>query len=337
MEEYENGNGVVGEVGLADVELRVAVEGVSELLPTTWGTQQRSEQVGAVQVTIIGDESKTPLITIHDIGMDAISCFKTFLNHCVKSEADCPQLFHTCQYHIEMPGHHRNAQRLPDSSAWMDLNELADSVHRVVDHFKLLNVFMLGVGAGCEIVARYALSHKNLVRCLILISPSFCEASYYEQYSFRFGAGYKWLGNSELPPAAKALFEERWFGDNRSEIESSETIGRSKRLMSLLSAELDSLQPDNVLRYAYANAMRSAVSHRLVELAGTSILLILGKNSWMHDEAISAFEEPNEPRVLAKSVSRVIISHSGALPHMEHPDQVANAIRLFFQGHSIVS
>eukprot|EP00183_Erythrolobus_madagascarensis_P002629 CAMPEP_0185849216 /NCGR_PEP_ID=MMETSP1354-20130828/3788_1 /TAXON_ID=708628 /ORGANISM="Erythrolobus madagascarensis, Strain CCMP3276" /LENGTH=335 /DNA_ID=CAMNT_0028549699 /DNA_START=200 /DNA_END=1207 /DNA_ORIENTATION=- len=316
----------------SDLEVFVAAEGVEEQMPEPssaahalrWDTKQPNEEIAGLHVTIVGDRNKPALITFHDIGMNALSCFRKFLAYCAFDHPqECPQLFHTCQYHIEASGHHQLAQQIAKDSAWPTLDQIAEKVNEVVTHFGLKNVMCFGVGAGAEVLVRFTLAHREKVRSLLMVSPSLCAASYYERWCFQIGAGYKWLGSSSLPPDAKRLLLVRWFSEQRIE---------SKHYEETVSIDLDGMQAENVMRFVYANAMRADVRHLLPKLDGIKTLLVLGKDSWMYDEAISAI-----PSLSPEDLTTIEIPHAGALPHIDQPENLARVVKLYLQGHSIVS
>lgn len=86
-----------------------------------------------------------------------------------------------CVYHVTAPGQEEGAPTLPEeyvhSSLYYRVNalqdcfryiyptmdELADQLVQVVRHFNLKQFIGFGVGAGANILCRYALNHPEMV------------------------------------------------------------------------------------------------------------------------------------------------------------------------------
>ncbi|XP_013179463.1 PREDICTED: protein NDRG3 isoform X2 [Papilio xuthus] len=130
---------------------------------------------GDILVAVQGDRSKPAIITYHDIGMNYI-CFQTFFNY-----VDMRALLENfCVYHINAPGQEEGAASLPDDYLYPTMDELANQINYVLGHFGIKTFIGFGVGAGANILARFALVHPQKVDALTLINCTSSQAGWIE-------------------------------------------------------------------------------------------------------------------------------------------------------------
>ncbi|XP_014366573.2 protein NDRG3 isoform X4 [Papilio machaon] len=128
-----------------------------------------------IQVAVQGDRSKPAIITYHDIGMNYI-CFQTFFNY-----VDMRALLENfCVYHINAPGQEEGAPSLPEDYLYPTMDELANQINYVLGHFGIKTFIGFGVGAGANILARFALVHPQKVDALTLINCTSSQAGWIE-------------------------------------------------------------------------------------------------------------------------------------------------------------
>lgn len=121
---------------------------------------------GNFQVTLHGTEGKPAILTFHDIGQNHVSAFQSFLN----CREMTPILHSFTIYHIDAPGQHEGAAKLPETYVYPTMDELAEMVADVVGHFKLKSFVGLGIGAGANILCRYGLKYPKIVDGLVLLN-----------------------------------------------------------------------------------------------------------------------------------------------------------------------
>ncbi|VDN99579.1 unnamed protein product, partial [Rodentolepis nana] len=96
-------------------------------------------------------------------------------------------------------------------SHYPTMDELAEMLTTVVDYFKIDQFIGFGMGAGSNILARYALHHPEHVWALFLLNPNGSTHGYYEWFHNRW---------SDLPSLQRGIFtdtllaqlEAHWFG-----------------------------------------------------------------------------------------------------------------------------
>ncbi|CAI5967192.1 unnamed protein product [Closterium sp. NIES-65] len=152
---------------------------------------------GPIHVTVVGDRSKLPLITYHDIGMNHKMCFGPLM----RCPDTAPMLrHHFCFFHIDAPGHQDGARHLRGSASHGTAQDMVDQVADVINALRLMDVTCMGVTAGAYILTLLALRHPCLVRSLILISPLCRPPSWAE-----WGASKVLVSSLSLVGAASAI------------------------------------------------------------------------------------------------------------------------------------
>eukprot|EP00051_Salpingoeca_urceolata_P006719 m.88954 g.88954 ORF g.88954 m.88954 type:complete len:349 (+) comp14959_c3_seq1:331-1377(+) len=119
---------------------------------------------GPIHVTIQGDLSKPALVTYHDVGLEHRSCFHSFFSY--PSASKLATLM--CVIHIDAPGQELDAKPLPDDYVYPTLDQLAEQVEDVAEHFKLRRFVGMGAGIGGNVLLRYGLAHPQRLYGLVL-------------------------------------------------------------------------------------------------------------------------------------------------------------------------
>lgn len=131
---------------------------------------------GSILVAVQGDRTKPAILTYHDLGLNYISSFQAFFNY-IDMRA---LLDNFCVYHVNAPGQEEGANALPDDYEYPTMDELAEQLMFVLSHFGLHHVIGLGVGAGGNILARFALANPEKVEALCLINVVSTQAGWIE-------------------------------------------------------------------------------------------------------------------------------------------------------------
>lgn len=154
----------MGSIELEDLPLtkddHMMSESVSDI------EEKVSTAYGNIKVSIYGDRKMHPIVTFHDIGLDSESSFQNFLQF--GAVAEFSEKF--CIYNINAIGQAMDASPLRENFQYPSLDDMATQIENVVEHFGLKSFIGLGVGAGANIMMRYALKHEEKVDALILIN-----------------------------------------------------------------------------------------------------------------------------------------------------------------------
>jgi len=140
-----------------------------ELIETSYGSVCVAHQ-GA-------DHHNRPvIITYHDIGLNHVSNFQAFFNF-----IDMKLLLQSfCVFHVNSPGMEENGPQLPDNYVYPTMDELAEQIATVCKFYSIKSFVGLGVGAGANILSRFALRNPDSVDGLFLINPTSTQSTWTE-------------------------------------------------------------------------------------------------------------------------------------------------------------
>ncbi|KAH9761537.1 protein NDL2 [Citrus sinensis] len=202
---------------------------------------------GSLSVTIYGDQDKPALVTYPDLALNYMSCFQG-LFFCPEA---CSLLLHNfCIYHINPPGHEFGAAAISDDEPVLSVDDLADQIAEVLNHFGLGAVMCMGVTAGAYILTLFAVM-SNLL--------------YY----------YGMCG------VVKELLLKRYFSKEvrgNAQVPESDIVQACRRL-------LDERQSSNVWHFLEAINGRPDISEGLRKLQCRSLIFV-GESSPFHSEAV---------------------------------------------------
>jgi pimeloyl-ACP methyl ester carboxylesterase len=131
---------------------------------------------GEVSVAIQGDTSKPAILTLHDLGLNYASTFSGFFNYPTMRAL----LENFCVYHVTAPGQEEGAATFPDDFVYPTMDELANQLLFVMSHFGMKTIIGFGVGAGANILVRFALANPDKVGALCLVNCSSTQAGWIE-------------------------------------------------------------------------------------------------------------------------------------------------------------
>ncbi|GFQ75804.1 protein NDRG3 [Trichonephila clavata] len=137
-------------------------------------------EYGAINVAVQGDRNKPAILTFHDIGLNHISNFQAFFNF-----IDMRILMQSFTiYHVNAPGQSEGAPNLPENYVYPTMDELAETLVPVMKFYGLKHFIGLGVGAGANILSRFALAHPDCVDGLFLVNPT-CTVSSWTEWGYQ--------------------------------------------------------------------------------------------------------------------------------------------------------
>ncbi|XP_026314174.1 protein NDRG3-like isoform X2 [Hyposmocoma kahamanoa] len=137
-------------------------------------TRVRTDR-GDILVAVQGDRAKPAIITYHDLGLNYV-CFQPFFNF-----VDMRALMENfCVYHVNAPGQEEGAASLPEDYVYPTMDELANQINYVLGHFGIKSFIGFGVGAGANILARFALAHPSKVDAVALVNCTSSQAGWIE-------------------------------------------------------------------------------------------------------------------------------------------------------------
>lgn len=81
---------------------------------------------------------------------------------------------------MQAPGQEDGATTLPDTFVYPTMDELGEQILDVMVHFGLKRVIGFGVGAGANILCRFALSHPEKMDALCVVNCMSTQAGWIE-------------------------------------------------------------------------------------------------------------------------------------------------------------
>ncbi|XP_061517523.1 protein NDRG3 isoform X13 [Anopheles gambiae] len=277
---------------------------------------------GDILVAVQGDTTKPAIVTYHDLGLNYASSFAGFFNFpTMRSLLD-----NFCVYHVNAPGQEDGAPTFPEDYVYPTFDELASQMLFVMTHFNLKSIIGFGVGAGANILARFALANPDKVGALCLINCSSTAAGWIEW-------GYQLLNTRNLRTKGMTqgvLDYLMWhhFGRNPEE--------RNLDLVQLYKSNFErSINPVNLamLIDAYIKRTDLNIARTPSGSPQTSapslkmpVLNITGALSPHIDDTVTF-----NGRLIPEKTNWMKISDCGLVLE-EQPGKLAEAFRLFLQG-----
>ncbi|XP_013403859.1 protein NDRG3 isoform X20 [Lingula anatina] len=336
---------------LTDIELTGII--LEETKPRTLGGDPSSVLLqeddietgrGTLRVAVQGDRSKAAIITYHDIGLNHVTNFQGFFSYGDMQ----PILRHFCVYHINAPGQHDGALPLMQSSNqetgdtvgltpqlyhFPSMDELSEMILPVLQFYGIKHFIGFGMGAGANILTRFALNHPEKVDALALVN---CTASVSGWTEW----GWQKLNTWYLKSGSMTGFTEdyllwHWFGQK--------TVDQNYDLVRMYRDTMKHINPHNLALFIESYTKRTALAvHRDLPKLGVKstpgkntgaraldcdVLLMAGDNS----PHLDAMVDMNS-RIDPSKTSWMKISDCGGMPLEEAPEKVCDAFRLFLQG-----
>jgi pimeloyl-ACP methyl ester carboxylesterase len=163
-----------------ECELRtLAIEEPVErtLAKETLYTEEMVEtSTGNVLVAYSGDRSKPVILTYHDLGLNYVSNYQAFFNYPEMKEITSS----FCVFHLNAPGQEEGAEPLPEGFEYPTMEQLAEQVQEVLNHFALVRYIGVGVGMGANVLVRHALQYPERVDSLMVVNSSISKAGWVE-------------------------------------------------------------------------------------------------------------------------------------------------------------
>lgn len=278
--------------------------------------------LGTLVVAVHGDRNKPAIFSYHDIGLNHVSNFLAFFNH-----IDTKVLMQSfCVYHINAPGQEEDATTLPNGFIYPTMDQLADMIIAVMEFYGLKHFIGFGVGAGANILARFALQHPDCVDGLFLVNCPSTAAGWTEWGYQKLNTMY--LRNSGMTSSTQEYLMWHHFGKT--------TENRNTELMQLFRHYFNkSVNPYNLALYIDSFIKRTDLQivretdpakRRTVRNFRCHVLLLSGAFSPHLEDTVTM-----NGRLDPSSSTWMKLSDCG-MPLEERPNKVCEALYLFLQG-----
>ena len=202
---------------------------------------------------------------------------------------------------------------------------MAEQVYEIAQHFNLRECLGLGVGNGGYILSACATAHPSLFAGLILISPSFKQAGWWE-----WGMGSLAIAHLRRwgwTPTAKDHFTHRLLSPAAVQF-----LGGESELVKALHREFESLNPLAVATYLSAVLSRPRLGVGVGASPGVKgthlrcrVLLIYGSQGMYEGDSL----ELSTSAVDKSKFALFEVQEGGVLVNEERPTELLSPLRLF--------
>jgi pimeloyl-ACP methyl ester carboxylesterase len=209
------------------------------------------------------------------------------------------------------------------------MDELAKMIFSVVEEFRVKSFIGFGVGAGANILARFALSYPDIVDALILVNGYSCQATWTEWGYQKWNSWY--MKSNIMTPGCEEYLLWHWFG--------TKTIETNPDLVAVYSDYLKTVNPVNVGHFISSYIKRTdlgiwreldPVKKKTVKNFRCPVMLVAGDESPHLDETVELNGK------LDPTNSTWMKFDCGGMILEEAPGKLVEAIRLFVQGLGFV-
>ncbi|XP_046389384.1 protein NDRG3 isoform X3 [Ischnura elegans] len=164
------------DIELKNIQLQFPTARTLSRDDTAVNEERLDTEKGSILVAVQGKRNKPAILTYHDLGLNYISNFQAFFNY-----IDMRALLENfCVYHVTAPGQEEGAPPLPEDYVYPSMDELADQLNIVMSYYNLKSVIGFGVGAGGNVLARFAMAHPEKVEAMCLVNCMSTQAGWIE-------------------------------------------------------------------------------------------------------------------------------------------------------------
>ncbi|KAI6179453.1 hypothetical protein M3Y98_00612200 [Aphelenchoides besseyi] len=279
---------------------------------------------GRVKVSIYGDRSKEAIVTFHDIGLDADNNFQNFFQF--GTVVEITEKF--CVYNINAPGQEMDASPLGENYSYPSMDGLAQIVDTVVRHFRLTSFIGFGVGAGANVMLRYAVKYQEKLRALVLVNAD-CGTAGWLEWAYARGniSLLRSKGMNNL-----TVNHLMWHNFGKHEEQTDPEVIRQYRgfflnhpnpgnLVLFMEAYLNRTE---IVLQQPANGATSALNTPILKVP---ILQLVGSRSAFLDATVNV-----NTKLDPANTEWVKVSNACGLVLDEKPEEVTESLLLFLQG-----
>ncbi|XP_068777971.1 protein NDRG2-like isoform X2 [Struthio camelus] len=247
---------------------------------------------GAVSVAAVGSPrpGRPALLGWPDVGHTHESCFAPLLAHEEMQEIVKSFLV----VHVDPPGMEDGAPPYPSGYQYPSLEQLAETIPCILEHFNIRTIIGIGVGAGAFILAKFGMTHPEAVEGLVLINIDPHAKGWMDWAAHKLSG----LTSSSTEMILAHLFSQEELAANSALVQ--------QRRRALAAA------PNTPLYWAMYNSRRDLGLERSGDgPLKCPVLLVVGDSS------------PHEDAVMADG---------GGQPQISQPAKLTEAFKYFVQG-----
>lgn len=289
-----------------------------------------STEWGNVLVAVQGDKSRPAIVTFHDIGLNHVTCFQSFFNYMDMQ----PILKHFCVYHINAIGQEQGAPQLPDGFQYPTMDQLSDIILAVLKHFRIQRIIGFGMGAGANLLARFQLSHPDMVEGLVLINCVSTQSTWTEWAQQKLSSFY--LRGKGMTNYTQEYLLWHYFGKKTMETHQDLVVQFRENLAKSVNPYNLSLFIESYIKRSDLHIKREQEKTEHFRATPTrtidcDVMLIAGTNSPHLNDTVEMNSRLNPTKA-----TWMKMSDCGGMILEEQPAKLAEAFKLFLQGMGYV-
>jgi pimeloyl-ACP methyl ester carboxylesterase len=249
------------------------------------------------------------LLTIHDVGLNAETCFTRFMNFTRANESLLNDLV---AVHVTLPGQHFDAEDLPKEVGVMEMGELLAFVERVVEQLEIGYFVGMGVGLGAFLLELLAAKHPDAAVALVLMGATTRKLGWYEWRDHMWAA---WASEN----AYKSNLLNRWF---------SWHIDQRAPILYEYKDLIDHMNRRNLDLLLKGFHQRKDIAEELKKVTCPMLLVTGDRTPYVHD----VFEITSRGGVDKKLITVIHPDGTGILVTEHRPDVLLQPIDLMLNG-----
>lgn len=265
---------------------------------------------GIVHATVHGSPRgrRPAIITFHDVGLDHKTCFDALFKN--EDMQEIVKNFVVC--HIDAPGQEEGATPYTLGYQYPSLDQLAEMITFVLQHFKFQSIIGIGVGAGAYVLSRYALTNPQPVEGLVLINIDSNARGWMDWAAQKLSG----LTGSAVDLILSHLFSQ-------DELTNNTELVQTVRQHMVSAPNLANIQ----LYWNSYNSRRDLDMDRAATTLKCPVLLVVGDQA-PHEDAVVECNAKLDPT----NTSFLKMADSGGLPQFTQPGKLTEAFKYFIQG-----
>ncbi|XP_064359397.1 protein NDRG2 [Dromaius novaehollandiae] len=263
---------------------------------------------GALGVVAAGNRrpGRPALLGWPDVGHTAESCFAALFAHEEMQEIVRNFLL----LHVDPPGMEEGAPPYPPGYQYPSLEQLAETIPCILEHFNIRSIIGIGVGAGAFILAKFGLTHPEAVEGLVLVNIDPHAKGWMDWAAHKLSG----LTTSTTEMILAHLFSQEELAANSALVQ--------QRRRALAAA------PNTPLYWSMYSSRRDlGVERGGSSLLKCQVLLVVGDGS-PHEDAVVECNAKLDPT----QTSFLKMADGGGQPQLTQPAKLTEAFKYFVQG-----
>ncbi|XP_035378780.1 protein NDRG1-like [Electrophorus electricus] len=261
-------------------------------------------------------DNRPVILTYHDIGMNHKTCFDVLFYD--EDMQEIMRHFAVCQ--VNAPGQHEGASTFPAGFTYPSMDKLSETLPIVLKHFKIKSVIGMGVGAGANILTRFALKYPDLVEGLVLMNINAQAEGWADRAASKISS---WA----LGPPSVVI----------SHLFGQEEIKKKAEFVKTFRHNISKrINQTNLLHFMKSYNSRSKLNIKRTSLGRKTLkchtLLVVGDDSPVVDAVVDCNSKMNPSKT-----TLLKMADCGGLPQLDQPGKLAEALKYFIQGLGYMS